>query len=406
MALIETLRYDTSKKPVVQNLPGPAGMVGATPASSPTLKATNGYDFGVKKGLIAKGIDPNSIGWDPTRRVVTVDGRDFIKPSKIYNQTSFDTAANFNTAWDAYNKSLLQDRIVNPTIQQNPYTQQVDEAIKYLMNYSKNQQPIDPYSTPEYAAYAAQSGRRANEGIRAAQEALGSAGFGRSTALGERAQGIQNAENEYLTTQAIPQIIAAAQQRKQQEYNNLVSALEPLIGQQGRGDVLAQQERANVADALSYLTGRSDRAEDIAYRTARDTIADKRYQTEFDEDKRRFGLNYALDKAVRMNQISVNNAQLALETRNINSQIANRAADNTRVTPNKSGSSNVGPTTKGYSYKKDSNFIDDYKYVTSGDINQVEQDLINNRNELIDAYGIDGYNALLAEVNKRKPKKK
>ncbi|OVE53227.1 hypothetical protein, partial [Chryseobacterium mucoviscidosis] len=82
----------------------------------------------------------------------------------------------------------------------------------------------------------AQADRRAQAGTRAAQEALGSAGFGRSTALGERAQGIQNEQTEYLETQVIPMILQNERAKQQQVYDNLANLLNPLMQQQGYTD--------------------------------------------------------------------------------------------------------------------------------------------------------------------------
>ena len=250
------------------------------------MAISSGYDYSVRKGLNDKGIDNSRISFNPNTQSVSVDGRDFMKGNKIYNGTSYTNQQGFNSAWDAYNKpqpntyggmgafgigaggngirtgaggagigSTTAQGIPSyqPPKEQaqpqqqpqtNTYTPQIDSLIATLMQQAQSQQQVDPYSTPEYAAYAAQSARRANEGIRAAQEALGSAGFGRSTALGERAQGIQNQENEYLNTQVIPQLIAAEQARRQQQFGNLSSLLNPLIGQQGF--VSSEDQRAIV----------------------------------------------------------------------------------------------------------------------------------------------------------------
>ena len=49
----------------------------------------------------------------------------------------------------------------------------------------------------------------------------------------------------------------------------------------------------------------------FAYQKVRDSVADSQWQTQFDEDTRRFGLNYALDQLVTNNQITQSEADSA-----------------------------------------------------------------------------------------------
>jgi hypothetical protein len=212
---------------------------------------------------------------------------------------------------------------------------------------------------------------------------MGSAGFGRSTALGERAQGIQNTANEYLQTQVLPQLMAAAQAEKQQQLQNQMSMLDPLMQQQQFAETTAQQRGAltgsflspearqainnlntlkstteknwmtmtpeqrtaaqaqgdqlraqlqgmnvdptlfgadvkaataigNVGQAGAQTQAAKEFEQTMAYTEARDKIADDRYVAEFDEDNRRFGLEYALDKAVKNRQLSQEDARITL----------------------------------------------------------------------------------------------
>src|SRR5690606_2479994 len=143
-----------------------------------------GYDYSIRKALNDKGIDNSKIGWNSGSQTVTVDGKDFMKADRNYNNTAFTNQQNFANAWDTYSKSLQQptltgqtgqgwnqqqltNAVTNPTMPENRYTGQIDQQIAALMNMANNQQPVNPYSTPQYAAYAAQSDRRANQGIRA-----------------------------------------------------------------------------------------------------------------------------------------------------------------------------------------------------------------------------------------------
>ena len=146
--------------------------------------------------------------------------------------------------------------------------------------------------------------------------------------------GIQQGLADFQNT-AAQQVLARAYQLMQDAkrygldyaslFGNLppeLAAFFPASGPFGSPTTLAAQQQAfnqamAYADRFGTLPGggpltldaqrfqrdiyESDR--EYAYRLARDKIADERYKQEFDEDVRRFNLEYALDKAVRMGQL-------------------------------------------------------------------------------------------------------
>ncbi|WP_199614628.1 hypothetical protein [Paenibacillus alkalitolerans] len=138
----------------------------------------------------------------------------------------------------------LDDRV-------NPADQQINDMITAIMNQMNNQTPIDPYSTDAFRAAQAQSERAQHSQTRAAQEAYGSAGFGRSTGLGERVAGIAGDQQEYLMTQVVPQIIAQEQAQRQQQFNNMIAALSPLYNQQQTFDTREQTEYDRLRDTVA-----------------------------------------------------------------------------------------------------------------------------------------------------------
>lgn len=253
-----------------------------------------GYDVGIRKQLVNKGVSNADIGYNPTTGSVTVKGKDFMKGDKSYAGTNYTNSQNFNNAWSAYNQAsnkqpqggmpagygsgyqpaaqtnqrpvqlpqtqpnqqpqAMPYNPYNQTTSQNPYTTQADNVIKQLMNYGQNQGNFDPYSSSGYKAAEAQAARGVQQSTRQAQEAYGSAGFGRSTGLGERVAGIGNEAQEYLMTQVVPQLEAQESARRQQEYNNTLSALQQLVGQQNRADDLVQNNFSNKI-AEGQLTG-------------------------------------------------------------------------------------------------------------------------------------------------------
>jgi hypothetical protein len=232
----------------------------ATPSYKPTVPAGS---MAIRSGLESSGYSPSSIGYNKNTNMVTLNNQPFMVPAANVQGTTYASPQSYNNALNTYRIGDLTNQISNNTkLPDNPYTSQIDDTIRQLMDFAKNQQQVDPYSTAQYAAYQAQSDRRANQGTRAAQESMGSAGFGRSTALGERAQGIQNRETEYLETQVIPQIIAQEQARQQQQYANMMSLLDPLVNQQGYADNRAQTELGNVYNALGAITSEQQRGYD------------------------------------------------------------------------------------------------------------------------------------------------
>lgn len=355
----------------------------------------------VRQMLNDKGIDNNRIGW--SNGAVTVDNQNFMKPTNVYQGTSYADQPAFNQAFSTYQNSLQPQQTQAPQQTQQPYqlapqftpqaqpsqqvqpsqqapqspyqgdiftpaetdmtwqqripyyaqnpeagqaelqraqqalgvytamgdTQRAQEAqnwigmlgnvvsqpsnpedaqykqiVDMLMSGLNNQQPFDPYASPEFAAQEARSQRAAQQGIRSAQEALGSAGFGRSTVLGERAQGIQNEQEDFLRTQVIPRIIAQNEARQQQEFQNKMAMLEPFMKQQG-----FREDKRRYDQDFGYQKER-DIADD-EYKKARDAIADENYKLEFDEDVRRWGIEYATDKAYKQGQLDISryNAQ-------------------------------------------------------------------------------------------------
>lgn len=236
-----------------------------TPGVTSTTGTTSTASSYSPKGLVSTrdalssyGIGGDRVGYNNGN--VTVDGKYFGTPSVNVGGTTYYDQQGFNNDLGNYRIGNMQDQILNNTqLQDNAYTQQINDLLSQLNQRASNPQQIDPYSTAQYAAYQAQADRAAQQGIRSAQEAMGASGFGRSTMLGERAQGIQNAQNEYLETQVVPQIIAAEQARQQQEYANLFNLLSPLMSQQGYADDRSQMQLGNQYNALNMLTQEQQR---------------------------------------------------------------------------------------------------------------------------------------------------
>lgn len=457
------------------------------------MASTNGYTQSIRQNLVNKGVNNADIGYNPATNYVTVKGQDAIKSGKNYNGTNFTTQYGFNSDWDNYQKGQAQPASTEtayqaPTTQNygagptqgyityqtnNPYDTQLNDTIKMLMNQVNNQQPVDLnaiYASPQYAARQAQAQRGAQQGIRAAQESMGASGFGRSSALGERAQDYQNQANEYLELQALPELIAAEQQQRQQQLQNQLAMLGQLSSQQGVydnrfntannyaldkgqllgnfrdpradeiiGKILAEKQNyANATDqsgrslanqnatnyrnelaALGYdpalfganqnLNQAQSNMSKFGQRTlagqaqdynqavdARDfEFAKQQYERgvfesdrSFNEDLRRFGLDYALQQKAQ-----------ALQAQNM-------AQDNAR------GWASIGLNRDEFNYRKEQDkltggkqipfeqnpeFGSDIQYINSNPATAL-QELKDNAQLFIDKYGYDGYQALLKQA--------
>lgn len=309
--------------------------------------ATDPNLLGIRETLKNKyNVADERIGYDG--EYVTIDGQKSIKPLKNVEGTTYADQATFNSAAGGINNLNNQYNLMQQVLggagaggqqaQPNPLDQQFTELLNTLSGRLTNPTPVtmqQVLASPEYAAQQAQIQRQAGQGIRTAQESLGDAGFARSTRLTDRAQRIQNDANEYLTTVATPQIM----QQMRGEQDRQVAALMDLLGVLGSErsfqDSRSQNQFSRAMELLGYQTDRTDRAEDVnyrnsrdqvsdqqyaeevAYREARDAITDERWKKEFDEDVRRYGLDYAMQQAVRQDRLSAEKADRALRSRGL-----------------------------------------------------------------------------------------
>ena len=295
------------------------------------------YNIGVRKSLNDMGVGDERISFDPNSGYVSVDNQKIFKPqSNVEGSTYTDQASlnsirgNVNTLNNAYN---VQQKVMNPQQNANPYDDQFNQLLSTLQQRTANPQVVDRnaiYASPQYAAQQAQAQRQAGQAIRSGQEALGTSGMARSSDLARFAQNAQIDANQYLETQVLPQLIAQEENRQRQQTNDIMSILGLVGQQQGVYDTRNQNQFNNQFNVLDFLTGRQDRADETAYRDSRDAIGDQRYTQEFqyqqardqiadeqaklnfDEDVRRYGLDYAMRAADQANVF------------------ANRAADNKR----------------------------------------------------------------------------
>jgi hypothetical protein len=219
-------------------------------------------DYGVRQGLLSKGYSNDDIGYDQNTGYVQLKGQNFMKPEMNVQGTTYTSQDNFNNSYNQYNnqqKANQQQQFTDQYIQKatqaptaNPYNDQYSQLINTIMQ-KVNAPQQDVYSTPQYAAAQGQQQRAAQQGIRSAQEALGTAGFGRSTALGESANRAQNDANEYLQLQMVPQIQQQLAAQRQADINNQYSLLNPIYNQLTRQDTQTDNATKRIRDVVDLL---------------------------------------------------------------------------------------------------------------------------------------------------------
>jgi hypothetical protein len=226
---------------------------------------------GVRQYLQGQGLASGDIDYDKGSGYVTVKGQNFIKPGANLAGTTYDSQQNLDSAYGNYTKPkpvIQADGSIGQTASpgaaagamagipstgipkstpspekpasnqySNPYTQQIADLMKHLSDSNAAlSQPVDVYSTPQYAAAQAAQQRQSADSIRHASESAAGAGLGHSTIMTDRTQHIQNDSDTYLTTQLVPAIIAQIQNEKQQAYQNEQAQFNNVLGLSDRAD--------------------------------------------------------------------------------------------------------------------------------------------------------------------------
>jgi hypothetical protein len=155
-----------------------------------------------------------------------------------------------------------------------------------------------------------------------------------------------------------------------------------------------------------YNRGVTESDRTFKYQQTRDAIQDKRYQQEFDENQRRYGLEYATKKAMEDKQLSLSwyNAQTSRQNSNnsASSNETNRLMDIWKATgvapkgiegvaegtPWQSGSSSKN------SYQSSPDFAEDVAWINQNSSNSLSEIQASSQ-DLIAKYGYEGYLELL-----------
>jgi len=280
----------------------------------------------------------------------------------------------------------------------------------------------NPETDPAYQAQRQLAQLRAQDASRNAMETLNDRGIINSSITGSQLGQIQQrAEQEAAAF--IPEYRNQARQDYQDRLRNAANLLSFAAG---RGDTAAdlayrdnRASRSDMESDRSFDRGvmESDRNFDRGvfendrnfdrqvqqdqlsqenleyereYREARDQIEDERYKQKFDEDVRRFGLDYAMREAAQANQF----ANAAADNARANAQLdlQRQRFDFDREQARQQGNART-------TYKNNPEFSQELQYIYSNPTTAI-QEIQSNVEDLIAVYGNDGYNELLKEAQR------
>jgi hypothetical protein len=214
------------------------------------MAQTSGYTYGIRNALQQKGISGNQVGFNSKTGMVTIGGKDFIKPGTTSNGVSNTTQAGFNTAWSSFNApsqtpvmaaasaaakaaQAAKTRVTNPTAAvmpkaapvtaYNPVTPQqttldnINKAIQQQQQY-QFKGPETPFSydqttDPAYQAQLAEAKRQAEIQQLDTNAQLRGNGQGKSSYSEAVASQIGNNAVSSIANNLVPQLMAAAYQR-------------------------------------------------------------------------------------------------------------------------------------------------------------------------------------------------
>lgn len=211
------------------------------------MAQTSGYTYGIRNALQQKGISGNQVGFNSKTGMVTIGGKDFIKPGTTSNGVANTTQAGFNTAWSSFNApsqtpvmaaasaaakaaQAAKTRVTNPAAAvmpkaapvtaYNPVTPQqttldnINKAIQQQQQY-QFKGPETPFSydqttDPAYQAQLAEAKRQAEITQLNTNAQLRGNGQGKSSYSEAVASQIGNNAITSLANNLVPQLMAQA----------------------------------------------------------------------------------------------------------------------------------------------------------------------------------------------------
>lgn len=227
-------------------------------------------------------------------------------------------------------KNPQQERFEEFQNKQSDLMKKYESMMDQPLNYN-------PESDPRFQAYQTLYNKQAEQASRQSMETMNDRGILNSTVTSDRLGQIQQ-DAQGRAMAHVPEFYAQAQQERNDQLSNVGSLL-GMYGDEARysQDINYRNERDAVGDQrhdqqFGYQQQRDqigDQRYDqqFEYQGARDAIADERYKVEFDQDNERFGLQYALNKAMQQGQLDISR---------MNAATSRMSADTSRMSANAS----------------------------------------------------------------------
>lgn len=312
--------------------------------------------YGIRKYLTDRGYKDEDINWDPTRKMVTLQGRDFIGATPQSDDKTYATG-------DALSEALGKYKGVSQQAQTNTRSAQIDTLANQMMQRAQaapvqfnKPEPFsyNPETDPQYQAALRQAQQNAQTAGNNAMVELGSRGIGNSSITGDRVAQIQQKELGRVSDTVLPQLMQQAygryvdqanmdRQNQLDNYNatrdqdaRLAAIAQYLSGEDQRafGNEMAsseaenQQKQQRIALA-QWLTDRYgvNAVPKMDTGVAFDQVSglSPLVTQQFEEDKRRYGDEYALKKLAQEHGMSMDQAQLAISRANAGTSASNSA---------------------------------------------------------------------------------
>jgi hypothetical protein len=221
----------------------------------------------------------------------TDDANRNLQTQQLNYGVSQDQLSNLSSLYGLQNQEYFQNPLIESETTGNYLPEEAKAAISNLMGL-KGQAETKGVTAAERADYSKQA-----DAIRSYLDSIGidSTKYGANVSAAQASQvtpGIRTLQGQQLD-----------QQNEQQQWENRFNYGQA-TGQFSNGQKTLQAQQMDTAN--------SQYAEQFAYQKARDAITDQRWQTEFDENVRQYGLGYGLQQLSQSSDSAYRQAQLAL----------------------------------------------------------------------------------------------
>lgn len=348
------------------------------------------------------------------------------------NKANLQKAQGDTTGYEASTKWINQINTAtgtpDPKVQQfNEFQTKQNDLMTKFEGMINQPTTYNPEADPRYQAYKTLYEKQAKKASQNAMETTNERGILNSTITSDRLGQIeQDAQGNALA--AIPEFYAQDQQAQQNKLRS-VGELLGFVTDEARNaqDVNYRDKtfdrgvlesdrsfgRGVLENDRNYDRGVLEGDRNFEYQEVRDAIADERYKLEFDEDVRRNGMEFALNKAMQQGQLDVSRMNASTSRMSANQSSSNAKINQLMDVWENTGTAPAGLESLGIEegtplpqktqetkplgasdYKTNPEFGSDYSFIVNNP-EEAKKLLKENAADFIETYSYDGYKALL-----------